>query len=339
MATPSPLDLDAVSSLEITNPHWSPPQGSRHASEHSEDLSNYSSSVQDHAKSYWANPLQPSYLSSHPTANNSVPNANTTNITSHGPQNGGINIGRAPFPPAPAGQLQPRDGIGAILAYRVQQDWRPSTAKGDEKLPSDPLNKLSTSPFERFYTAYYKKWLKMAPPGSNIIDFAKVFDSLEDPTRVYSDEFDRLHLRSPDTTSSQRFQDTPTATISHRSGPSTVRNGINPSREVARSATPTLNGLADGGSRRNDTVLQTPPRPQLQNGNNNNNNNTSASNRNSHLYTRPTIDAWLEAQYPAGLQQEEEPWLMQRLNQHSLEFDAAYEDLLTMRKEAGVASK
>lgn len=322
MAIPSPLDLNAVSSSETNNPHRSPQQESRHASEHSSDVSPNSSSVQDYSTYHRANPVRSDHIFSHSKAK-------PTNNASHGPQNGEIDLGIVPSPPAPAGQLQPRAGIDAILAYRVQQDWRPSTTNGDERHPSDPLNELSISPFEKFYNSYYKNWLKTAPPGSDIVDFAIYFESLVDPTQMDSDEL------APDTTPLQRFQDTPTPTVSDYAGSSTVRNGVNPSREVARSATPTPTRLADGVSPRTDIPLQMRPRPQLQNGNN----DRSEPDSNSHFYTRPTIQTWLEVQHPLAAWQLGEQWLIQRHNQYILESDAAYEEILTMRAEAGESSE
>ena len=218
MASPSPLNLDAVSSSELYNPHLSPRPWGRRTSEHSSDRSSQSSSVQGKSTSFWANPRHIINWSSHSAARGSVPKANNTINTSHSPQNGETNIEISPYPPTLPGQ--PRPSFDDIMQHGEQVDFRPSRADRAKYRASKPLSKL----------------------------------------------------------------------------------------------------LGD--------TLSYSPRPQLHYGE-----ERSISYNTSHLYPHPTVDAQLEAQIPAGWQQED-PRLKQRLIQNILDLNSALEEHLIMRTEA-----
>ena len=329
LASPSPLDLGPGYSFHNDNPHLSPRVWSRDASEHSSDLSSHSGSMQGPSTSHWANPHHTIHWSSHSIANGSSPKVNNTDGTSHSPQHGEADIGVAPFPPAPTVQLQPRDGFTAIMESRHQEDLHIWIKNWREMHPSKPLNRLLIGLSAIFYASKYREWLKTAPPGSDIFDFSNLLDSAE---HSYIEELDRLGIYSKGAVPFQRF-DQRSATFTYRAGPSTIGNGINTSHEVARSDPSTWDWLADGVSRRTNVSLQTPPRPQLQNGN-----NRSESDRNSHFHTQSDVDARLEAQFLTGLQQED-PRIMQRLSHNRHDFFKAYDEILMMQREAKEASR
>ena len=345
MASPSPLDLGSVYSSDTDNPHLPPRQCGRHASEHSSDLSSHSSSVQDPLPGNWsplgnrghnlANSLSSRDQSTYHTANSSVPKANATNNTLHAPQNGETDTGIALFHPTPARQLQPRDDTDAIKEHRLQQILQTSTAYWDEMRLSDRIKDVLPGNYGEYYDICYEEWRRNAAPGSTMFHFYEHFNAVIHSVRRYYESIGWIKSDNPATTPSPRSRDPPTATVSHHAGPSTVGNGMNSSGEVARLDTPphqTLSWLAGGISARNDVPLSDSPRPQLHHSENRN-----APDRNSHIYPHPTVDAQLEAQFPAGLQ-EEDPRLMQRLNQHILDFSTAFEEVLTMRRDAEVAS-
>ena len=328
MASPSPFDLGPGYSFNNVNTHLSPRVRIRDASEHSSDLSSHSGSMQGPSTSHWANPHHTIHRSSHSIANGSSPNVNNTDNTSHSPQHGETDIGVAPFPPAPTVQSLSRDGFIAIMESRRQQDLHICIAKWREMRPSKPLNKLLTGRCATLYAGKYREWLKTAPPGSDIVDFSNLLDSAE---HSYSEELDRLGLWSMGTIPSARFDPT-TGTFSYRAGPSTIGNGMNTSHEVARSDPFTWDWLGPF-SRRVDVSLQTPPRPQLQNGN-----NRSVSDRNYQFNPQSDADARLEAQFLTGLLQED-PRIMQRLSENRDDFFKAYDEINTMRRQAEEASR
>ena len=357
MTTVSPLDLGPPNSSITDNPHLPPRQGSRQASEHNSDYSSNCSSMGYLSTNNLASPGHIIEWASHCTANGSVPKTNSTNNTSHSPQNGETDSGIGSSRPSPARQLQPRASIAAMIEHLIQQGWQLPPAILDENLPSNPLNTyLTAGPFEWFYTCYYNNWLQNAPPGSDLLDFARLYDSLDDPTsdeihqhfarffdnledraRMNSDGLDQSELHQPDTTPSQGPRDPPSATVSQPAGPSQVSNGMNAAHAVARSDAPaaqqstwTARHIASS----NRITLSNPPPPQpLHHGE-----DRVESDYTPYLYPHPIVDAQLEAQFPAGLQQEDQR-LQQQLNQNLLGFTEAYGEILEMRREAEAASR
>ena len=357
MTPVSPLDLGPPNSSITDNQHLPPRQGSRQASEHNSDYSSDCGSMGYLSTIDMKNPGDIIKWVSLSTANGSVPLANDTNNTAHSPQNGEIDSGIGSSRPSPERHLQPRASIAAMIEHHIQQGWQLPPATLDENLPSNTLTTyLTASPFQRFYNYYYNNWVKWAPPGSTLLDFAKLydavvegnsdelnqhfarfFDSLEHRAQMRSEELAQLELQQPDTTPSQGSQDPPSATVSHPAGPSMVSNGTNAAHAVAQSDAPaaqqstwTSRHIASS----NRVTLSSPAAPQqLHHGE-----DRIESDYTPYLYPHPAVDAQLEARFPADSLQED-PRIGQRLHQNLLDFDEAYGNVLEIRREAEAASR
>ena len=244
MASPSPLDLAAVSSSEIDNLYLSPRQWSRRTSEHSSDAPSHSSSVQDRSPSPWClyhgyrcpllvdSVFSDNNWSSYHTANNSVSKAYTTNNTSHGPQHGEADTGVAPVLPPPPPQLQPRYGPDTTGEYRIRQNLRPSTAISD-KLPSwDPISEYISGQHHALYDVY-KRWQRSAPHDASLSDFFDYLKSLPEGLRWYQNRFGLRHPQGPVTTPSPWSSSLPSGTVSHHTKSPRVGYGMDTSRQVA----------------------------------------------------------------------------------------------------------
>ena len=341
MASPSPLDLAAVSSSETNYPHLSPRQWSRRSSEHSSDAPSHSSSVQDRSPSSWC--LEHVYRcsqegksvsrfnwSSYHTANSSVSEANTKNNTSQGPQNGEADTGVAPSPSPP--QFQPRYDTDTIEEHILRRNLRPSTAIWGKKAPWNPLSEFLSGHQEPFYSAIYEGWHQSAPPGSDLSDFWVHLLSLPEGLRSYHDVFGLRNPQGPVTTPPPWSSALPSGTVSHHTKSPTVGNGMDTSHEVAEfdtSAARTATWVASDISSRNGIPFPTSPQPQLHYGEGSKPNESSCSD------PKAAIEVQLEAQ--SLVEEEEVDWhLQQRLNAHSLLLSTTIEEVRTTRRDMEV---
>ena len=295
MASPSPLDLAAVSS---DNPHWSPRQGDRRTSEHSSDLPSHSSS--DNVEIPF---FRTSAWSSYHTANSSVSKANATQNTLPVSQDGGADIGVAPFPPAPS-----------------YISWNPAL-------------EYSRGQYEPFYSIFYGLWLRSAAPGSGKVEFYNHLKySVPNHIRRYNDSHGLRDLQSPATTSSRVSSDLPPGTVSHRTEPPTVGNALQTPRKVSTSAPPAPTEGGPNVSPRNSLYLTTSLHHQLHYGD-----DESKSDGSSCADHQSPVDRQPEAQ--SSNEVEDEDWrLQQRLSGHSHALSNTVGEILTTMRDVEVAS-
>lgn len=333
MASPSPLDLAVVSPSETNNQHLSSRQWGRRTSEHSSDASSHSSSDQDQSSCPWClhhgyrclhrrNSVSNINRSSYHTAKISFSKANTTKITSHGPQNGEADTGVAPSPSPP--QFQSRYDTDNIEERRLRQNLRPSTAIRGKMPPWDPLSEYLSGQHEAFYSNLYKRWRRSAPPELGISGFYDHLQSLPEGLRYYHDVFGLRNPEGPVTTPPPWSSRLPSDTVSHHTKSPTVGNGTNRSREMAQfdtSAPRTLTRNGPDTSSRNDIPLPTSPHPQLHHGEEGSEHGGSSCSD-----PKSAIEVQLEARSSVE-EEEEDRGLQQRLNGFALFFSNTIEEV------------
>ena len=268
----SPLDLNANSSSAPNYPPPPPPQSSRRSSEHYSDAPSYSSSDEPQSPGFWGLdhgirlpvPVRKvsKFRSFFRTFNSIYPEANTTNETWQGPQNG-----------------------GAVTA------------------PWNPIAEFILGKNEAVYSDLYTQWSRKAPPKSGIHGFKLHLDYLSERSRH---EFNLKHPRGL------------TNTVSHRTNPPAVGNGMNPSPKMAEVDTSAL--------RTQRWVASTSPRTQLRNGEEGN-----EAGKNSSSDHQTTVEWLLEAQR-SGEEEEVDPHLSQRLDDHARHRSNFLEEVRTTRR-------
>ena len=337
MASPSPLDLAAVSSSETNNSHLSPRQCGRRTSEHSSDASSHSSSIQDQPSGSWC--LDHGYRCSHPgnsvftfrwdldhITNSSVSKVKTTKNPSHGPQNGEIDTGEVLVPSTHPPQIQPRYGTISPGEDRIRQNLRPSSAIKDKMPPWDPLFEYFAGQHKAFYSQIHKTWHRSAPPDAGIYDFYVHLQSLPEGLRWYHDIFGLRNPEGPITIPPPWSSALPSDTVSHHTKTPTVGNGMNTTREVAESDTsvpPTQIWIAPDRTFKNGIPVPISPRLRLRYGE-----EGSEHGGSSYPDPQPAIEVQLEAQSPVEEEEVDRP-LQQRLNDHSLLLSNTLEEVRT----------
>ncbi|KAK0515894.1 hypothetical protein JMJ35_001928 [Cladonia borealis] len=267
----SPLDLNANFSSAPNHPHPPPPQSSRRSSEHHSDAPSYSSSDEPQSPGFWGLdhgirlpvPVRKvsKFRSFFRTFNSIYPEANTTNETWQGPQNG-----------------------GAVTA------------------PWDPFSEHSFYKDETYYSELYTRWWGSERPASRF----PFYHQLNYLCEILRNEYDSRQPQGP------------ANTVSHRTEPPAVGNGMNPSPKMAEVDTSAL--------RTQRWVASTSPSSQLYNGEGGNEAGESSSSAH-----QPTVEWLLEAQR-SGEEEEVDPHLSQRLDDHARHRSNFLEEVRTTRR-------